>query len=150
MFLLLTLTTQKEALNSQGVPWSVTSTLCNSSIFISVVKTVEGQNTLTRRVTQPRYCTILFISYMYLHQRVFSKRDCLMLDKVTLLILTLASIFLFTNWPSLFYSQLHLVFYNNKYDTFSNAVDKPDGLAVLGVLVSVNICNLSLYCLCSF
>ena len=71
-----------------------------------------------------------------------------MFDKVTLLILTLASIFLFTNWPSLFYFQLHLVFprdhevfYNNKYDTFSNAVDKPDGLAVLGVLVSVNICN---------
>jgi len=90
------------------------------------------------------------IHFLHVHQRVFSKRDCLMLGKVTLLILTLGSIFLFTNWPSLFYSQLHLVFYNNKYDTFSNAVDKPDGLAVLGVLVSVNISNLSLYCLCSF
>lgn len=48
---------------------------------------------------------------------------------------------LFADLPaSLSLSQLHLVFYNKKYNTFKDAVDKPDGLAVLGVLVSVNIC----------
>ncbi|KAL9952858.1 hypothetical protein ACROYT_G040178 [Oculina patagonica] len=33
-------------------------------------------------------------------------------------------------------AQLHLVFYNKKYKSFSNSVDKPDGLAVLGILIS--------------
>ena len=33
--------------------------------------------------------------------------------------------------------QLHLVFYNKKYNSFKDAVDKPDGLAVLGVLLTV-------------
>lgn len=35
-----------------------------------------------------------------------------------------------------FPAQLHLVFFNKKYETFQNAVDKPDGLAVLGVLIT--------------
>lgn len=35
-----------------------------------------------------------------------------------------------------FPAQLHLVFYNKKYESFQNAVDKPDGLAVLGVLIT--------------
>ena len=30
------------------------------------------------------------------------------------------------------------MFYNKKYNNFSNSVDKPDGLAVLGILISVN------------
>ena len=33
--------------------------------------------------------------------------------------------------------QLHLVFYNKKYNSFKDAVDKPDGLAVLGILLTV-------------
>ncbi|CAH3145197.1 unnamed protein product, partial [Pocillopora meandrina] len=36
-----------------------------------------------------------------------------------------------------FPAQLHLVFYNKKYNSFKDAVDKPDGLAVLGVLLTV-------------
>ncbi|XP_066026464.1 carbonic anhydrase 2 isoform X1 [Pocillopora verrucosa] len=35
-----------------------------------------------------------------------------------------------------FPAQLHLVFYNKKYNSFKDAVDKPDGLAVLGVLLT--------------
>lgn len=36
------------------------------------------------------------------------------------------------------YLQLHLVHYNiTKYSSFAEAVDKPDGLAVLGIMIEV-------------
>ena len=60
MFLLLTLTAQKEALNSVGVPWSVTNTHCNNSISTLAAKTVEDQNTpLITSIMQLRYFDIL-------------------------------------------------------------------------------------------
>ena len=37
----------------------------------------------------------------------------------------------------MFSAELHLVHFNTKYGTFADAVDKPDGLAVLGVLLKV-------------
>lgn len=37
----------------------------------------------------------------------------------------------------MFSAELHLVHYNSKYGDFGNAVDKEDGLAVLGVLIKV-------------
>lgn len=39
-----------------------------------------------------------------------------------------------------FLLQLHLVFYNKKCNSSANSVNKPDGLAVLGILISVIIC----------
>ena len=33
--------------------------------------------------------------------------------------------------------ELHLVHYNTAYGSFADAVDKPDGLAVLGVFLKV-------------
>ena len=41
--------------------------------------------------------------------------------------------------PSLqmFSAELHLVHFNTKYGSFGDAVDKPDGLAVLGILLKV-------------
>lgn len=38
-------------------------------------------------------------------------------------------------WNQTFPGELHLVFYNTKYETFSAAADKPDGLAVIGVFL---------------
>ena len=38
----------------------------------------------------------------------------------------------------MFDGEMHLVHYNTKYGSFGNAVDKPDGLAVLGVFLEVN------------
>jgi len=37
----------------------------------------------------------------------------------------------------MFDGEMHLVHYNTKYGSFGNAVDKPDGLAVLGVFLEV-------------
>jgi len=37
----------------------------------------------------------------------------------------------------MFDGELHLVHYNTKYGSFSEAVDKPDGLAVLGIFLKV-------------
>ena len=37
----------------------------------------------------------------------------------------------------MFAAELHLVHFNTKYGTFGDAVDKPDGLAVLGILLKV-------------
>jgi len=50
----------------------------------------------------------------------------------------------------MFSAELHLVHYNTKYGTFGEAADKPDGLAVLGMLIKVgnehqefgNLCQL--------
>ena len=42
-----------------------------------------------------------------------------------------------TNVSISVFLQLHLVFYNKKYNSFKDAVDKPDGLAVLGILLTV-------------
>lgn len=36
-----------------------------------------------------------------------------------------------------FSAELHLVHYNTKYGDLGNAVDKPDGLAVLGMFIKV-------------
>ena len=35
--------------------------------------------------------------------------------------------------------QLHLVYYNSAYGSFTQAVDKPDGLAVVAVLLKVHV-----------
>lgn len=35
------------------------------------------------------------------------------------------------------HSQIHLVHFNEKYETYEKAVDQPDGLAVMAVLVKV-------------
>ncbi|XP_076837065.1 carbonic anhydrase [Brachyhypopomus gauderio] len=43
-----------------------------------------------------------------------------------------------------FPSELHLVHWNTKYQNFSEAVDKPDGLAVVGVLLKLGSANPSL------
>ena len=37
----------------------------------------------------------------------------------------------------MFSAELHLVHFNTKYGSFGDAVDKPDGLAVLGILLKV-------------
>ena len=37
-----------------------------------------------------------------------------------------------------FSAELHLVHYNTKYGDLGNAVDKPDGLAVLGMFIKVS------------
>ena len=37
----------------------------------------------------------------------------------------------------MFSAELHLVHYNVKYGSFGEAADKPDGLAVLGMLIKV-------------
>ena len=37
----------------------------------------------------------------------------------------------------MFASELHLVHFNTKYGDLNNAVDKADGLAVLGVFIKV-------------
>jgi hypothetical protein len=37
----------------------------------------------------------------------------------------------------MFSSELHLVHFNTKYGDLNSAVDKPDGLAVLGILLKV-------------
>ena len=37
----------------------------------------------------------------------------------------------------MFSAELHLVHYNTKYGDLGNAVDKPDGLAVLGMFIKV-------------
>ena len=39
----------------------------------------------------------------------------------------------------MFASELHLVHFNTKYGDLGSAVDKPDGLAVLGVLIKVTL-----------
>ena len=38
----------------------------------------------------------------------------------------------------MFSAELHLVHFNTKYGSFGDAVDKPDGLAVLGILLKVS------------
>ena len=44
----------------------------------------------------------------------------------------------------MFSAELHLVHFNTKYGSFGDAVDKPDGLAVLGILLKVlGFCILS-------
>ena len=44
-----------------------------------------------------------------------------------------------TRFPfiKMFSAELHLVHFNTKYGSFGDAVDKPDGLAVLGILLKV-------------
>ena len=37
----------------------------------------------------------------------------------------------------MFSAELHLVHFNTKYGSLGDAVDKPDGLAVLGILLKV-------------
>ena len=37
----------------------------------------------------------------------------------------------------MFSAELHLVHFNTKYGSFGDAVDKEDGLAVLGILLKV-------------
>ena len=37
----------------------------------------------------------------------------------------------------MFSAELHLVHFNTKYGDFGSAVDKPDGLAVLGIFLKV-------------
>ena len=44
----------------------------------------------------------------------------------------------------MFSAELHLVHFNTKYGTLGEAVDKPDGLAVLGMLIKVMLCNSTL------
>ena len=44
----------------------------------------------------------------------------------------------------MFSAELHLVHFNTKYGDLGNAVDKPDGLAVLGMLIKV-ACQLFIY-----
>lgn len=44
-----------------------------------------------------------------------------------------------TEWNQAYPGELHLVFYNTKYGTFSAAADKPDGLAVVGVFLKHSI-----------
>ena len=39
----------------------------------------------------------------------------------------------------MFDGELHLVHYNTAYGAFEEAVDKPDGLAVLGIFLQVQI-----------
>ena len=39
--------------------------------------------------------------------------------------------------PQMFAAELHLVHFNTKYGDLNSAVDKEDGLAVLGVLIKV-------------
>ena len=43
----------------------------------------------------------------------------------------------------MFSAKLHLVQFNTKYGDLGNAVDKPDGLAVLGMLLKVFVGQLS-------
>ncbi len=38
-------------------------------------------------------------------------------------------------------AEIHLVHYNMKYASLGDAVDKPDGLAVIGVLVDMDSAN---------
>lgn len=58
-------------------------------------------------------------------------------------------LFVFHIFPCL--SQLHIVHYNaEKYPSLSKAVDKSDGLAVLGVLFEVKHCTQSMTMICGF
>ena len=41
--------------------------------------------------------------------------------------------------PQMFAAELHLVHFNTKYGDLNSAVDKEDGLAVLGVLLKVDL-----------
>lgn len=47
--------------------------------------------------------------------------------------------FLNKNIIALIYFQLHLVHWNTKYANFGEAASQPDGLAVVGVFLKVNI-----------
>ena len=42
----------------------------------------------------------------------------------------------------MFSAELHLVHYNTKYGSLGEAVDKPDGLAVLGIFLKVQQADL--------
>lgn len=58
-------------------------------------------------------------------------------------------LFFFDIFPRL--SQLHIVHYNaEKYASLSSAVDKSDGLAVLGVLFEVRLWTRSMTMICEF
>ena len=46
-------------------------------------------------------------------------------------------LFLQSSLFQMFSAELHLVHFNTKYGDLGNAVDKPDGLAVLGMLIKV-------------
>lgn len=42
------------------------------------------------------------------------------------------------HWDSVFPFQIHVVHYNTKYDSFTEAMVHPDGLAVLGAFLEVS------------
>ena len=46
----------------------------------------------------------------------------------------------------MFSAELHLVHYNTKYGSLGEAVDKPDGLAVLGIFLKVQRADLQSTC----
>ena len=47
-----------------------------------------------------------------------------------------------------FSAELHLVHYNTKYGDLGTAVDKPDGLAVLGMFIKAGAQPLTLFITC--
>jgi hypothetical protein len=52
-------------------------------------------------------------------------------------ILLYVKTFLIKLYFRMFDGELHLVHYNSAYGSFGQAVDKPDGLAVLGIFLEV-------------